>query len=525
MRPHKRSAIKLASMLIMAIFALASQISSSRALGWSVGVRFTMNSEAWDEYPSIMQTRDGTIWVFWSSDSILGQYDIFYKTSSNNGASWSSEKRLTADQTSDDYHPSAMQSQYLTIWVVWTRNGAGNGEIFYKKSSNNGSTWTGDVQLTSNAFDDSLPSIFQDLHGTIWIVWHRALSATQYNVFYVTSSDNGLSWSSEKQLAYEAPFNLDPSIMGTGNGTIWIVYSSFVNANYELFYKNSTDYGTSWSNAIQLTTSTTADDLAPSVIQDMSGTIWVFWARDSKIYYKTSTNNGAGWSPDNLLLSSSGFDENPSVTTTINRKIWLVWQSTRTDAQWDIYYKISDEISPVHDIALTKMILWLPGGHLVESVSESTILFINVTVENQGQFTETFNVTVYADRNTGDLHVEIETQYGVTLPVGNKIDLKFTWNTLSVPYGTYYLSSNASIVPGEYDIADNLLFRGAKLAGITAPPGYYKVSPFVMIAPLALVTSVVAAFGAAAVALFRFLMSIKPWRPWRRRKSPSQQAL
>ena len=523
MRPHKRNAIKLTLMLIMTVITLTLQVSPSRALGWTPDVQFTTNPDAWDGEPSIMQTRDGTIWVSWSSDNTLGgQYDIFYKKSSNNGASWSSEKRLTTN-SNDDYHPYAMQSQDLTIWFVWCTDRTGNKEIFYKTSSNNGTTWTGDIQLTNNTITDRNPCIFQDLRRTIWIVWQREPSWSESDIYYVTSSDNGLSWSDEERLTNDAPWNFHPSIMGTNNGAIWIAYSSFVNANHELFYKTSTNYGMSWSNAIQLTTSSTVDDEHPSIIQDMSGTIWVFWTRGKDIYYKTSTNHGANWSPNTLLVSSSGDDDKPSVTTTKSRKIWVVWESTRSD--FDVYYKISAEISPVHDIALTKMIVWLPGGHIVESVSESTILFINVTVENQGQFTETFNVTVYADRNTGDLHVEIETQYGVTLPVGNKIDLKFTWNTLSVPYGTYYLSANASIVPGEYDIADNLLFRGAKLAGITAPPGYHKVSPFVMIAPLAAVTSVVAAFGAAAVALFRFLMSIKPWRPWRRRKSPSQQTL
>ena len=520
MRPHKRNAIKLTLMLIMTTFALASQISSSRALGWTSDVQFTTNPDAWDGEPSIMQTRDGTIWVFWSSDNtLLDQYDIFYKTSSNNGASWSSEKRLTT-HSDEDYHPSAMQSQNLTIWAVWCTDRTGNKEIFYKKSSNNGTTWTGDIQLTNNTITDEAPCIFQDLHRTIWIVWHRRLSLSA-DVFYVTSSDNGLSWSSEERLTYDAAWNIGPSTMGTADGTIWIAYSSFVNANYELFYKTSTNYGMSWSNAIQLTASAATDDLHSSVIQDASGTIWVFWARDEDIYYKTSNNNGAGWSPNNLLVSSSGGELNPSVTTTIDRKIWVVWESTRSD--FDVYYKISDEISPVHDIALTKMIVWLPDGRLVQSVPKGTILFINVTVENQGQFTETFNVTVYADRNTGDVHVEIETQYDVTLPAGSKKNLTFTWNTVTVPFGTYYVSSNASIVTGEYDTADNLLFKGAKLGGITAPPGYFKTSPFVLIAPLALVTSVVAAFGAIAVALFRFLMSIKPWRPWRRRKSPSQQ--
>jgi hypothetical protein len=53
---------------------------------------------------------------------------------------------------------------------------------------------------------------------------------------------------------------------------------------------------------------------------------------------------------------------------------------------------------------------------------------INVAVANQGSYTETFNVTVYADTTA------IATQTA-TLAIGNSTTITFTCNTIGFDYG------------------------------------------------------------------------------------------
>jgi len=80
---------------------------------------------------------------------------------------------------------------------------------------------------------------------------------------------------------------------------------------------------------------------------------------------------------------------------------------------------------------------------------------INVTVQNQGNYTETFNVTAYYD------DTPIETK-NVTLFPSNETTITFTWNTTGVPYGNYTISARAiaDTVPGETDTTDNTLGDG-----------------------------------------------------------------
>jgi len=68
---------------------------------------------------------------------------------------------------------------------------------------------------------------------------------------------------------------------------------------------------------------------------------------------------------------------------------------------------------------------------------------ITVTVENQGEFTETFNVTLYANTTI------IDTLLNTTLTSENSTTIAFTWNTTGVAKGNYTLSATATIVPGE----------------------------------------------------------------------------
>ena len=75
-------------------------------------------------------------------------------------------------------------------------------------------------------------------------------------------------------------------------------------------------------------------------------------------------------------------------------------------------------------------------------------LNINVTIANQGDYTETSNATAYANTT-------IIISQNVTLTAGNSTTVTFTWNTTGFAYGNYTLSAYALPVPGETDTTDN----------------------------------------------------------------------
>jgi ABC-type transport system substrate-binding protein len=78
---------------------------------------------------------------------------------------------------------------------------------------------------------------------------------------------------------------------------------------------------------------------------------------------------------------------------------------------------------------------------------------VAIAVENQGNFTETFNVTLYANTTI------VETTE-VTLTSGNSTTLDFTWNTSGFAFGNYSISAYVTPVEGETLAEDNTFVDG-----------------------------------------------------------------
>ncbi len=87
---------------------------------------------------------------------------------------------------------------------------------------------------------------------------------------------------------------------------------------------------------------------------------------------------------------------------------------------------------------------------------------INATVENQGDFTETFDVTAYYGSNP------ITTWTDVSLEPEANTTLTYIWDTTFVSVGVHTISAEATQVTGETDTADNEYING--IVTISNPP-------------------------------------------------------
>jgi len=105
------------------------------------------------------------------------------------------------------------------------------------------------------------------------------------------------------------------------------------------------------------------------------------------------------------------------------------------------------------DLAVTNLI------STKNAVGKGYSLEINVTVRNEGDFTENCNLMVYA--NTTSIASKT-----ITLTSKNSTTITFTWNTTSFAYGNYTIKAVADMVPGETNIANNNFTGGWVLVTI-----------------------------------------------------------
>jgi hypothetical protein len=87
----------------------------------------------------------------------------------------------------------------------------------------------------------------------------------------------------------------------------------------------------------------------------------------------------------------------------------------------------------IHEVAVTDIVPYKTV------ITPGCSVNITLTVENQGEFTETFNVTVYANTTI------IDTLLNTSLTSGNSTTITFAWNTTGVAKGNYALSAIATL--------------------------------------------------------------------------------
>ena len=289
---HPKTVLTAPLLFLIIIVAI---VLSAVAVTWSDNeIRLTTHM-GFDGIPSIIQTVDGRIWVVWTR-SVSLDYSIIYQTSSDGGASWSPETTLTTD-VGVDVSPSIFQDVNGSIWVVWSSDRTGGYDLYYKTSSNGGLNWTDANRLTTGPALDKLPSITQTSDGNVWISWSSRNEQEEYEIFYITYN------------------------------------------------------GSSWSNKTQLTAAPNEVDTDPAILEVLGETILIFWAsrgtgpsaQTDDLYYKYSSDNGATWS-DRILFTKDSLqydDTWPTLTQVRDTKIWVAWTSNIADEDYDIYLRAS----------------------------------------------------------------------------------------------------------------------------------------------------------------------------------------
>lgn len=112
----------------------------------------------------------------------------------------------------------------------------------------------------------------------------------------------------------------------------------------------------------------------------------------------------------------------------------------------------------ISDVALYKYI-----------VHQGGLLPINVTVQNEGDYTEVFNITVNANNTS------IATER-ITLTSGNSTTIWFTCNATGIAKGNYVIEASAEVLPGETYSLDNNYTAGwitiVMVGDVTGPSGW-----------------------------------------------------
>ena len=341
---------------------------------WEASKRLTWNS-GYSEYPAIAVDAINHLHVVWH-DETPGNREIYYKKSTNGGATWVNSKRLTWN-LGGTFAPAIAVGSGNTIHVVWSDKTPGNSEIYYKKSTNGGVTWGVTRRVTWTAGNSASPEIAVDSGGTIHIVWSDWTPGNT-EIYYKRSTDGGVTWGGFKRLPWSSGNSSHPAISTDSSNNIHVVWADNTPGHYVMYYKRSTDGGVTWSGVKRLTWGFAAAAL-PDIAIDSSNTIHLVWSGGFEIYYKKSTNGGLTWDSAKRLTWNSGLSSNSALAVDSGNTIHVVWGDW-TSGNAEIYYKKSTNGGLTWDSA--KRLTWNFGDSKFPTVATDSNDSIHVVWQN-----------------------------------------------------------------------------------------------------------------------------------------------
>jgi flagellin-like protein len=317
--------------------------SSDNGVTWSDNVNLTNNLND-SRNPEIAINGDN-IYLVWTQELSDGSTEIYYKNSTDNGVTWGTDFRLTYNSSSS-FNPNIAVNG-SNIHVVWDDYRNGNAEIYYKNSSDNGATWSSDVRLT-NAIDYSYFSKIAVNENNIHIVWTDERDG-EAEIYYINSSDNGATWGTGIELINNdtlEDYYPDIAVSGDDVHVVWDEGNRLVWENGNLsegsigiYYIHSSDNGATWGEKVRLTNESLISAYSNIVVnEDNIHVVWlVFDGSQIDSYYINSSDNGVNWG-DVVRLTNNAATQIPEIGIN-NENVYVIWNDNSNSNNDEIYYK------------------------------------------------------------------------------------------------------------------------------------------------------------------------------------------
>jgi parallel beta-helix repeat protein len=203
--------------------------------------------------------------------------------------------------------------------------------------------------------------------------------------------------------------------------------------SFNIFKENSIE---SNSQGIVLDLDATSNQFYHNKIINNTDQVYDLWERFANVWDDGYPSGGNYWSDYVGKDLHSGPYQNETGSDGLGDSPYIIDANNRDN------YPFMKPYGVQHDVGITDV---TPSGTIV---GQGFSLNITVATFNYGIYTETCNITVYANTTA------IASQ-NVSITSRNSTTITFAWNTTGWAIGNYTISANTTIVPDETDIADN----------------------------------------------------------------------
>ncbi len=279
-------------------------------------------------------TGEGGLYATWLDDTTVGAKYIYFVRGFSNGVS--------VNLSNNDESYPQISASGKNVYMLWQSSPYGNDEIFFAKSTDNGTSFGSTINLTKNTAVTTAPQISSP-GNDIYVVWVDNTAAGHNNTFFKKSTDGGATFGSTINLSNDNGQSSDLRLFSSANN-VYVVWSDNTTGNDDIYFKKSTDGGATFGGTINLSNN-------PGLSKDpqiaaFGNNVYVVWSDNTptkfdkthnrQIFFKKSTDGGATFGGTINLSNNHGFSLYPKIDVS-GGNINIVWQDNAT-GNWDTYY-------------------------------------------------------------------------------------------------------------------------------------------------------------------------------------------
>jgi hypothetical protein len=216
--------------------------NSTRSLPSNSG--FNMSENKQDDggcYPN-SSTSGQFRYLVWSEGDEDSRF-ILFKRSNDGGKTFNNAITLSGNAPSAVFNPK-LSSEGNNVFVVWQGDSnSGNQDILMRKSTDNGKTFGGVINLSNDRAGSGNPEINVNA-SSVYVVWDGTTPGNN-EIFYRRSLNNGSNFDSVRNLSNDGGVSYEPKVV-VNKKALEVYWRDYKNGHEDILVKRSINEGKSF---------------------------------------------------------------------------------------------------------------------------------------------------------------------------------------------------------------------------------------------------------------------------------------
>ncbi len=205
--------------------------------------------------------------------SVSGNNEIVVARSNDNGTTFSAPQNVSLSPSTTS-NKSRIAASGSHVYVAWEEGTGSASEIFLARSVDNGVSFATPTNMSLTAVNSTSVSVDAD-GSNVWLAWSER-SPGNDDVFYRRSTNSGESFSAPDNLSLTPSGSSTPFVKGKGN-QVWVAWADAPTSNLpDIYVRSSSDGGVTFGDTNNLSNSATIHSNQPRVgLTDLA--VSLFW--------------------------------------------------------------------------------------------------------------------------------------------------------------------------------------------------------------------------------------------------------